>query len=88
MSMPVASGRRSSKNAVGAHRVIEALEKKSKLRDGLDRKTAVDIAWTLIEPGLYHQLVHQRGWSPEQFEGWLTDTLQTQLLPPPRRRKT
>jgi AcrR family transcriptional regulator len=72
--------------AVGAQHVIEALEKKTKLRAGLDRKTAMDIVWTLIEPGLYYQLVRQRGWSPEQFEKWLAEPLRTQLLPADRRK--
>jgi AcrR family transcriptional regulator len=72
--------------AVGAQHVIEFVEQKGPLRRGLDRQEAIDLVWTLIEPGLYFQLVHQRGWTEERFQAWLTDTLHAQLLPSRRRR--
>jgi AcrR family transcriptional regulator len=77
-----------SERAVGAQHVIEFLEQKGPLRAGLDRQEAIDLVWTLIEPGPYFQLVHQRGWTPERFQAWLTDTLHAQLLPPRRRRSS
>jgi AcrR family transcriptional regulator len=52
-------------------------------RDGVltvDVKTATDILWTLTHPDLYLLLVRQRGWKPDAYERWLTDTLRTQLL--------
>ena len=52
-------------------------------RDGVltvDVKTATDILWTLAHPDLYLLLVHRRGWKPDAYERWLTDTLRTQLL--------
>jgi AcrR family transcriptional regulator len=54
-------------------------------RDGVlsaDLKTATDILWTLTHPDLYLLLVHRRGWKPDTYERWLTDTLCTQLLAP------
>ncbi|GAB3845601.1 TetR/AcrR family transcriptional regulator [Dactylosporangium cerinum] len=50
------------------------------LRDGLSVSTAADILWLHNDPLLYHRLVHQRQWTPAQFQDWLTRALQTQLL--------
>lgn len=50
------------------------------LRSHLDRKRAGDVVWTLIDPGVYHLLVHDMGWTPAQFQSWLADTLRAQLL--------
>lgn len=47
-----------------------------------DLKTATDILWTLTHPDLYLLLVRRRGWKPDAYERWLTDTLRTQLLAP------
>jgi hypothetical protein len=33
--------------------VIEFLEQKGPLRPGLDRQEAIDLVWTMIEPGAY-----------------------------------
>lgn len=68
----------------GMDNLIRDLAGKGPLRQGLDAKAAADIAWVLTDPWHYHMLVLQRGWSPEQFRVWLTETLQSQLLPPRR----
>lgn len=75
-----------SERAVGAEHVIELLEQKGPLRGALDRQEAIDLVWALIEPGLYFQLVLQRGWTAERFQAWLTETLREQLLPKRQRR--
>jgi AcrR family transcriptional regulator len=75
-----------SERAVGAQHVVELVQQKGRLRPGLDRQEAIDVVWTLIEAGHYLQLVHQRGWTPERFQDWLTDTLRAQLLDPRRPR--
>ena len=50
------------------------------LRTGLTPRTAADVMWTLIDPALYHRLVHRAGWTPEQFREWLAYTIRTQIL--------
>lgn len=65
----------------GMDNLVRFLLSKGKLRDGLDAKSAADLAWVLVDPGLYHMLVYQRGWSPPQYQAWLTELLQSQLLP-------
>jgi AcrR family transcriptional regulator len=64
----------------GAANVIGDLMRKGGLRPGLDRDSAADIVW-LLGPGTYHMLVHRRGWPPERFQTWLTETFISQLLP-------
>lgn len=48
---------------VGGRHVVGDLQVKGGVRDGLDPLTAADIVWVLNDPGMYHQFVHQRGWT-------------------------
>lgn len=66
-------------------RFIEALG--AGLRPGLDVETATDIYVALERQEIYEELVLERGWSPEQYERWLAETLQQQLLAPRRRAR-
>ena len=66
---------------IGADRVIgDLLAKGGSLRDGLDDQAAADVLWVLIDAGLFHLLVHRRGWTPERFEAWLAETMLRELL--------
>jgi AcrR family transcriptional regulator len=51
------------------------------LRPGLSERAAADIVHALASPEVYRLLVTGRGWSPGQYEQWLTATLTSQLLP-------
>ena len=66
----------------GAGSVITAISKHSRLREGLDSRTATDLLWVLNDPTLFHLLVHRRRWPVRRFQAWLSDAMQTQLLPP------
>ncbi|MGQ0576540.1 MAG: TetR/AcrR family transcriptional regulator [Pseudonocardia sp.] len=46
----------------------------------LDPDTAADVLWLLMDPGLYHALVHDRGWSEARMAEWLHATVARQLL--------
>nr|WP_201761031.1 TetR/AcrR family transcriptional regulator [Nonomuraea sp. K271] len=50
------------------------------LREGLDVPTAVDTYAALCSVDVYRTLTDERGWSPDQVEGWWADTLARQLL--------
>lgn len=50
-----------------ANVVSELLRKGARLKAGLDTDGAADIVWVLNDPGLYHNLVHRREWSPTRF---------------------
>lgn len=66
----------------GAGNVVQLVVSKEGLLAGLDAEAAADIVWVLNDPGLYHLLVQQRGWNPDQFTVWLATTLHAQLLAP------
>lgn len=64
----------------GAGNVVRLVASKGRLQADLDAEAAADVVWVLNDPGLYHLLVHQRGWPPGQFAAWLSEALQGQLL--------
>ena len=50
------------------------------LRPGLTVARAADILWLYLGPWSYRVLVTQRGWTPDEYEAWLADTLYTQVM--------
>ncbi|HEV7462185.1 MAG TPA: helix-turn-helix domain-containing protein, partial [Solirubrobacteraceae bacterium] len=54
--------------------IVESLHTGGALRPGLDVTRATDILWSLIHPDLWHLLVAERGWTPEEYEQWFADT--------------
>ena len=64
----------------GAANVVTMLRRHGPLRRGLRPSAAADIVEVLIDPGLFFQLVDERGWSERTFERWLAETLRAQLL--------
>ena len=69
-----------SQRRQGAANVVHGVQSRGNLREGLDSETAADIVWVLNDPGMYHLLVHGRGWKPSRFQTWLARTMQEQLL--------
>ena len=49
---------------------------------GGDQQTAVDACWALTGPGLFLDLITDRGWQPDQYEDWLVRMLTANLLTP------
>jgi AcrR family transcriptional regulator len=64
----------------GARGFVDGLAVRGGLRPDLGPDAAADVLWTLLDPGLYAALVHDRGWSPERFAAWWNRTLRLQLL--------
>jgi AcrR family transcriptional regulator len=60
--------------------VVESLDAKGALRDGLDVTRAADILWALNHPDVWQLLVVQRAWTAEQYEGWFAAAARDQLL--------
>src|SRR5262252_2970975 len=52
------------------------------LRPGLTIARAADILWLYLGPWSYRVLVTERGWTLDEYEAWLADTLYTQVLDP------
>jgi AcrR family transcriptional regulator len=50
------------------------------LRLDLNPTRAAALFSTLTQPTIYQELVGEEGWSPEEYEVWLAETLQQQLL--------
>ena len=62
--------------------MIQFLVRSRTLRPGLDPQHARDILWSLTSRDLYRLLVRERGWTGQQYENWLADTLVEALVRP------
>jgi AcrR family transcriptional regulator len=62
--------------------VIKFLRQSGRVRAGLSHKKARDIFWMLTGGDVYRMLVRERGWSPDQYQDWLGETLVDALLGP------
>ncbi len=60
--------------------LVEGLERRARLRPGVDRDRAVDTAWLLLDPLVHRRLTADLGWSTAEFVGWLADALRRLLL--------
>jgi AcrR family transcriptional regulator len=60
--------------------IVEQLHASGALTRSLGPREATDILWTLNHPAVWQLLVRGRGWTGEQYEKWLGDTLCSQLL--------
>ena len=65
---------------VGMRALAGLLAERGELREGLSAGEAADLLWLLNDPGVYHRLVIERGWSRERHRRWLLATLEAQLL--------
>lgn len=70
-----------------ADRMARGLTRDGALRHDRTEKQAADIIYALVGSELYDILVKHTGWSDEQFEAWLADTLAENLLRPERVRR-
>jgi AcrR family transcriptional regulator len=62
--------------------VVDTMEVKGALAQGLDAARAADILWTLNHPNVWQLLVSERGWTPERWERWSADLACAQLIGP------
>ena len=62
--------------------IVEALRAARGLRRGLDADRATDILWSLNHPDVWLLLVGKRGWSADEFERWLRETLSASCSSP------
>ena len=67
--------------------IIESLRRKKALRPGIDPKHAADLLWTLNHPEVWLLLVHERGWSPPEWEAWFARAAGSELLAPTARAR-
>ncbi len=60
--------------------LVDALAATAPLRPELTRQDAVDTLWIVMDPAVFHRLVHQRGWSLERYQSWIADSVRRLLL--------
>ena len=64
----------------GQGRLARSLARAGALRPKLRERDAGDLIHALMSPEVYRLLVVDRGWSPERYAKWLSETLVDQLL--------
>jgi hypothetical protein len=64
----------------GATRLVEHLADAGMLRAGLPVERARDLVWVTTSPEAFALLVRDRGWSPDDYEGWVRAALEAALL--------
>jgi hypothetical protein len=72
----------------GMTMAVTAFRKQGVLRPDLTIERAADILWWYVGPWSYRGLVIARGWSLDEYESWLAETLYSQLMVAPVRRRT
>jgi hypothetical protein len=60
--------------------IVDGVLKHASLRPGLDRTTAVDTVWMLMDPAVFSRLTRHRGWSAERYATWFADSVAQLLL--------
>jgi AcrR family transcriptional regulator len=61
---------------------VELLFAQSKARPGLTLEKARHLLWMYTSRDVYRMLVQEQGWSPDEYEQWLADTLVRSLVTP------
>ena len=71
----------SNRRATNMRRLAQDLEAAGGLRPGLSVDEAADVIWATNSPELYVLLTIERGWPPDRYERWLSDSWCRLLLP-------
>jgi hypothetical protein len=66
----------------GMTMAARGFQEQGALRPGLSVGRAADILWLYAGPWAYRSFVTDRGWSLDEYEAWIGDTLYTQLMNP------
>jgi len=77
-----ASKKLDSGRLFGVRIFAEALDRGGHLRKDLDARRATDILWAVASEDTYQRLVIERGWTQDEFEVWLGESLKRELLEP------
>ena len=66
----------------GQRQIAKSLAQKGALRPKLRQRDAEDRIHALMSPEIFRLLVVERGWTPQRYAEWLSETLTDQLLDP------
>ena len=61
---------------------MKLLFARKKSKPDLDYASARQILWMYTSRDIYRMLVHESGWTPDQYQSWLSDTLVNTLVDP------
>jgi AcrR family transcriptional regulator len=67
----------------GQSRVARLLDERGALANGVSRRTATDVIYTLMSPDVHRLLTEERHWTADRYERWLADALSVLLLRDP-----
>ena len=67
---------------IGGGNIVASIVERGGLRPGADPDRSADLVFALVDPGLYHLLVRERGWAHDVFTAWLASTLERELVGP------
>ena len=70
----------SSRRARNMRLLIEDVALAGTLRPGLSVDQAADIVWATHSPEFYLLLVEERGWTPEDWQLWIAESIATLIL--------
>jgi len=68
----------------GPAHIMRALAAKDALRPGLTADRAADILYAITSYDVFRTLIEERGWSADETETWLAETLTNLVLAPSR----
>ena len=71
----------SDRRATNMRTFVRDLQAAGGLREGLSIEEAADSVWATNSSDMYVLLTVDRGWSPDRYERWLTETWHRLLLP-------
>ncbi|HEU4907316.1 MAG TPA: helix-turn-helix domain-containing protein [Propionibacteriaceae bacterium] len=60
--------------------IVDGVMERAPLRPELDRATAIDAVWMLMDPVVFIRLTRHRGWSPDRYATWFADSVAQQLV--------
>jgi AcrR family transcriptional regulator len=69
-----------TERSIGTGHMARRLAELHALKPGLYVERAADLLWTLTAPELFRRLTVDRGWSLDEYEQWLGDTMCASLL--------
>lgn len=61
--------------------LVDGLIQRTALRDQINRVSAIDTAWLLMDPAVFCRLTRNRQWTTTRFRRWFTDSVSRLLLP-------
>ena len=61
--------------------LVDGLRRRSPMREGVDRDSAIAMVWALMDPALFCRLTGDQRWSAARFRDWFADAVVRLLLP-------